>query len=375
MNGRVLVASVLVAACGTAAFADPPDDTGELAEALIAQGWPDLAEDLLARAAQERPLNWSEEAIAASAHLVTLEKAASEIDDPYWRKEALLDLLAQTETFVGRFHGTTAAETRKSDLPLLVEEIFEAIVAAIRRSPDAEVTDTLRTQGEAFFARTDQDGMAREAEAKANCEKDPDDPDREFAYEAASYNVCRTLYLRSLLHPFGSDKRNEMIETALKAYGEFDLKFTDSIFNIYAAIDTGNCLKDLGKPKEALDHLDRAIQVRECYGEKDEKTGRWPIGSRDVADVVAYGMFQKMLVLKDMKRTAEMIAVAEDYDTSMPAPWETQSCISIYRELAEAKLAGGDTKACLDIAAKMQEIDPDGYGGVAGRELLGRIAR
>lgn len=51
-----------------------------------------------------------------------------------------------------------------------------------------------------------------------------------------------------------------------------------------------------------------------------------------------------------------------------------QSCIGIYRELAEAKLAGGDAKTCLGIAARMREIDPNGYGGVVGRELLGRIA-
>src|SRR5262245_2383773 len=120
MNCRVLAAFVLAAASATVAFASPADDTEELAEALIAQCWPDLAEDLLARAARERSLTWSEEAVAASAHLATLELAASAIEDPFWRKEALLDVLGQTDTFVGRFEGTRAAATRKRGLPDLV---------------------------------------------------------------------------------------------------------------------------------------------------------------------------------------------------------------------------------------------------------------
>ena len=375
MNYRVAAALVLVVLCTTAALADPRDDTEEFAGALVAHGWPDLAEDVLARAARERSLTWGEEAMASAAHLAVLEEAAKKVEDPFWRMEALLDVLVQANTFVGRFEGTTATETWKTELPQLHDYIGEAIVVAIRKSQDAGVTEALQTRGEAIFARVEKDVKAREAEAKANYEKEPDNIDREFAYQAASYSVCRTLYLHSLLYARGSDKRNEMVEAALKAYEEFDLNFTDSIFNIYAAIDAGNCLKDLGKTKEALDSLDRAIRVRECYGEKDEKTGRWPIESRDIADIVAYAMFQKMLVLKDMKKTAEMIAVAEDYDASTPAPWEAPSCINIYRELAEAKLAGGDTKACLDIAAKMQEVDPNGYGGLVGRELLGRIAK
>jgi tetratricopeptide (TPR) repeat protein len=380
---RLLTASLVVSLSAVASAQDASvlnkKDDLEFARALRDNGYPDLAERLVV--VIEKQGGGS----GGMSELIRLDIAqdnAMKIDDLVKRKDALVKVLADKIKFANANRGTPAAEDCRNRLPDLYGAIGEAITAAIRKEKDDVTLNKLRDEGDKLFLQAEEASKAREAEAKAEYEKDPTNQDAEFAYQAASYNACRTLYLHSLLFTLGSGKRNEMIETALKAYDEFDLNFSDTIFNIYAAIDTGNCLKDLGKSKEALDCLDRAISVRESYGEKVKdaavvKAGEkprmvWPIGTRDIADIVAYGMFQKMLVLQDMKQTAEMIAVAEDYDASIPDSWELSSALNIYRELAEAKLAAGDTKGCLDIAAKMQEVDPNGLMGATGRELKDR---
>jgi tetratricopeptide (TPR) repeat protein len=315
MNCRVLAAFVLVAACSTVALAAPPDDTDEFAEALIAQGWPDLAEDLLARVARERPLTRSEEAIAASAHLATLEKAAKEIEDPYWRKEALLDLLAQTDTFLGRFEGTTAAQTRKSDLHRLVMDIGEAILAAIGKSQDEGATEALQVQAESVIARAEKEVKAR-IDLLAAAENR--DEDEEWALMGAEYDGARLVYLHATVFPRDSARRKELCEAALREYEEFDLNYTDSIFNVYACIDMGLCLRELRKTDAALEQFDRAIGTREAWGPRDPVTKRFPIPSQDIVDLVAYAMLEKARHLSDLGRAEEAAEVDQDRLTSLP---------------------------------------------------------
>lgn len=376
MNRRVLTAALVVALPAYAAAQDASvlnkKDDIEFAKALVEKGYPDLAERLLAVIEKQGGSGAEAKATGELIRLDVAQDAALKLDDLVKRIEALDKVLSDKIKFADANKGTASAEDCRNRLPDLYGALIESINSAIRKEKDDKALDKLREKGEKLCTQAEEAAKAREAEAKANWEKDPENEDAKFAYEAASYNACRTLYLHTQLYTLGSGKRNETIETALKAYDEFELNVSDSIFNIYASIDTGNCLKDLGKPKEALDSLDRAIAARQSFGDKDKKTGRWPIGSRDITDIVAYGMFQKMLVLKDMKQQSEMIAVAEDYDATTPDSWETTSALNIYRELAEAKLAAGDTKACLDIAAKMQENDPNGVMGATGRDLKDR---
>jgi tetratricopeptide (TPR) repeat protein len=383
-NRRILSAALVVS---LPAFAMAQDasvlnkkDDADFAKALVAKGYPDLAERLLAVIEK----NGGGDATKGIAELIRLDIAqdvASKIDDPVKRKDALLKVLADKQKFIDGNRGSPGARDCANGLPDLYGMIGETIAAAIRKEKDEKVLDQLREQGSNVFQKAEEAAKARMADAKAPYAEAPDNLELENVYAGAYYNYCRTLYLHTLLYTPGSGKRKELAEIALKEYGEFELTFTETIFNIYASIDTGLILKDLNQDKDALDALDMAIRVRENFGEKVKEAAAakpggkprmvWPI-SPDVADIVAYGILQKMLVLKEMKKTDDMIAVAEDYDATMPAPWEPQSCINIYRELAEAKLAAGDTKACIDIADQMLQVDPNGFGGLVGRELKDR---
>jgi tetratricopeptide (TPR) repeat protein len=372
MNCRVLVAVVLVAACPTAAFAAPPDDTDELAAALIAQGWPDLAEDLLARASRDRGLTWDEEAAAASAHLAVLQEAASGIADPYWRKEALLDLLAQTDTFVGRFEGIPAAEQRRKDLPGLCSDIGEAIIDAIGKSQDASATESLRAQGETVFARAEKQlkaridavGAAEDLDEEQNC-----------ALMSDRYNHARLLYFHALVFPRESARRKELCTAALKEYDEFDLHYGDgdepSILAFYAYVDRGLCLEETGAPDEAIKSFEKTIELREWWGPKDE-SGVWPIpaGTEDVIDLVCYATLQKAIVLRGQKKLDDVVRVGRDWFVSMPKPFGAPSSMVLAWELANAQFAAGDAKGAAATAESMIREDPDGVGGAWGRALL-----
>ena len=374
-NRRLLSAALVVALPAFAAAQDASvlnkKDDMEFAKALVEKGYPDLAERLLAVIEKQGGGGAEAKATAELIRLGVAQDAAIKIEDLVKRKDALLKVLGDKQKFIESNRGTRAATDCSNGLPDLYGVIGETIAAAIRKEKDDKALELLRDQGNNIFLKAEDAAKARVAETKDASEKEPENEELLMAYAGASYNYCRTLYLHTTLYTPGTGKRNELDEAALKEYGEFDLNFTDTIFNIYAAIDAGLILKDLNKDKDAIDSLDLAIRVRESFGEKDKK-GRWPIGSPDFADIVAYGILQKMLVLKEMKQTAEMIATAEDYDATMPAPWDTQSCINIYKELAEAKLAAGDTKSCVDIADQMLKVDPNGYGGVVGRELKER---
>ncbi len=373
MNCRVLVAIVLVVTCRTAAFAAPPDDTDELAEALIAQGWPDLAEDLLARAARDRGLTWDEEATAASAHLAVLEEAAKGIEDPYWRKEALLDLLAQTDTFVGRFEGTPAAEPRRRDLPRLCTDIGEAIVGAIKKSQDADATESLRAQGETVFARAERQVKAR-IDEMATAEN-PDE-EQDYGLTAERYNHARLLYLHAMVFPRESARRKELCTAALKEYEEFDLHYgggdEPSIFAFYAYVDCGLCLEEIDAPDEAIKSFEKTIALRESWGPKDE-SGVWPMPAdpEGVIDLVCYATLQKVIVLREQKKLDEVVKTGRDWFASMPKPFAAPSSMVLAWELANAQFAAGDAQGAAATAESMIREDPDGFGGAWGRKLLG----
>lgn len=373
MNCRVLVAIVLAAACRTAAFAALPDDTDDLAEALIAQGWPDLAEDLLARTARERGLTWDEEAAAAAAHLTVLDEAARKIEDPYWRKEALLDLLAQTDTFLGRFQGTTAATQRRSELPQLCTDIGDAIVGAIRKSQDADATESLRAQGETVFARAESEAKAR-VDVLAAAENR--DEEQDYGLMAARYNHARLPYLHAMLFPRDSARRKELCTTALKEYEEFELDYggdEPSILAFYAYVDCGLCLEETGAPDEAIKSFEKTIALRESWGPKDDN-GVWPMPAETdgVIDLVCYAVLQKVIVLREQKKPDEVVKTGRDWFASMPKPFAAPNSMVLAWELANAQFATGDAKGAAATAESMIREDPDGIGGAWGREILAR---
>lgn len=382
---RRLIAAGLFLALPALALADGPTervlnkkDDIDFAKALVANGYPDLAERLLGVVEKTGGAATGPEA-KAIIDLIKLDVAqelAMKLDDLVKRKDELVKVLTAKEKFIETYKGTQASEDCRNGLPDLYGTIGETITQAIKKLKDEKVLEALRSEGDGLFLRAEAASKQRIEELKAI---DPKDDDIEFKLMSARYNYARTLYFHSLLFSPGSGKRIELCNSALYEYGEFDLEYTDTIFNIYAAIDVGLCLKEIGKPAEGVASIDQAIQVRESWGEKVKVTGPdnkpklvWPIGARDVVDIVCYGMLQKMLILKEMKKPADVIAVGQDFFDSTPEPWESPQSMAVAREVADAQFASGDVKGSIETGKGMIKIDPAGIGAAWGREIVDR---
>lgn len=382
MNRRLIAAALLVA---LPAFAMAQDervlnkkDDIDFAKALVANGYPDLAERLLGVVEKTGGASSGPEAKAVIdlIKLDVAQDAASKQEDLIRRKDELVKVLTAKEKFIETYKGAQAAEDCRNGLPDLYGTIGETITNAIKKTKDEKVLESLRSEGDGIFLRAEAAGKTRIEELKAQPDKDEE---AEFKLQSAYYNYARTLYLHSLLFSPGSGKRTELCNAALTEYGEFELNYTETLLNIYASIDTGLCLKEIGKPAEAIASIDQAIAVRQSWGDKQKVTGPdnkprmvWPMNDRSIVDIVCYGMLQKMLVLKDMKKTAEVVAVGEDYFDSTPDPWDAPQSMVVAREVADAKYAAGDVKGSIDMGKEMIKIDPAGIGAAWGREIVDR---
>lgn len=384
MNRR-LAATGLLLLLPALSFADGPTekvlnkkDDIEFAKSLVANGYPDLAERLLGVVEKTGGAASGAEAKAV-IELIKLDiaqEAALKIEDPVKRKDELVKVLAAKEKFIETYKGTQASEDCRNGLPDLYGTIGETIANAIKKLKDEKQLEALRSEGDAIFLRAEAASKQRIEELKAIPDRDDE---AEFKLQAAYYNYARTLYLHSLIFSPGSGKRIELCNAALTEYGEFELNYTETLLNIYASIDTGLCLKEIGKPAEAVASIDQAISVRESWGEKQKVVGPdnkpklvWPVGDRSIVDIVCYGMLQKMLILKEMKKQADVIAVGQDYFDSTQEPWDSPSSMAVAREVADAQYATGDAKGSIETGKEMIKVDPAGLGGVWGREVVDR---
>jgi tetratricopeptide (TPR) repeat protein len=381
---RRLIATGLLLVLPAFALADGPTervlnkkDDIDFAKALVANGYPDLAERLLVVVEKTGATTGPEaKAIIDLIKLDVAQDLAMKIEDLVKRKDELVKVLTAKEKFIETYKGTQASEDCRNGLPDLYGTIGETITSAIKKLKDEKVLEALRSEGDGLFLRAEAASKQRIEELKGIQDKDDE---TEFKLQSAYYNYARTLYLHSLLFSPGSGKRIELCNAALTEFGEFELNYTETLLNIYASIDTGLCLKEIGKPSEAIASIDQAIAVRESWGEKQKVVGPdnkpkmvWPLTDRSIVDIVCYGMLQKMLILKEMKKTAEVIAVGQDFFDSTPEPWESPSSMVVAREVADAQFAAGDVKASIDTGKEMIKIDPAGIGAAWGREIVDR---
>src|SRR5204863_7980290 len=100
----------------------------------------------------------------------------------------------------------------------------------------------------------------------------------------AEYNYPHTMYQRAKLFPEGSAKRKELCSAVLDLFGEFELNWGETTFNLYANIESGLCYKELGKTDDALSSIDRTISIRDTWDKNNKKPPRWEL-PKDVQDL------------------------------------------------------------------------------------------
>src|SRR5882724_1066531 len=379
MKRRLLAAGLVIAlpmACALAQDKSVLNDRDDIdfAKALVANGYPDLAERLLNVVEKSGKAGDQAKAQIAAIKLDVAQDTATKIEDPVKRLAELVKVLAAKEKFIEEFKGKDAAEDVRNALPDLYNLIGETITAAIKKTTNDKDLEALRAEGDGIFLKAEQAMKNRIADLTAIAEKTEAD---EFKLEAASYNYPHTMYFHSLLFPAGSAKRIGLCKDALALYDEFDLTYgggdNPSILSFYAYIDSGLCLKETGAPDEGIKLFDKTIALRESFGPKTDK-GFWPIpgNARDVVDLVCYALLQKALVLRDQKKIEDVVKLGKEYFASIPKPFGAPSSMLLAKELCEAQIATGD-KGAAETAKKMKDEDENGLGGFLARDLLEKM--
>jgi tetratricopeptide (TPR) repeat protein len=364
--GLVLVAPALAFAQDEKILSGNAKDDAAFADALVEKGYADLADKLLVMLDKK---GGSPETAAAikKVRLNALQDAAMKTDDLVKRKDALVKVLAEKLKFVDEAKGTVAAQDIHNTLPDLYDLIGQTLNSAMKKEKDQKVLEALSREGDDLFTKSEALIQARIEELK-KIEQRTDE--EEFNYQATRYNYARTLFFHAQVFAAGSGRRSELMNQAIHEYEEFDLEFADSIFNQYGYIDTGNCYKDLGKTKDALASFDSVIRLREGF-EQDAKTGQYLVSS-DAGNLVCYAMLQKMVLLKELKQHADVVAVGKDYFATIVEPWESPQSMAVADMLGNAQVDSGDTKGATDTAAGMKKQDPNGVGGYLAGLILER---
>jgi tetratricopeptide (TPR) repeat protein len=343
MAAGSVLALPFVALAQDASVLNGKDDI-EFARALVDNGYPDLAERLLAVKVKAGSAGGQADAQVAAIKLDVAQDAASRIEDPVARNEALVKVLADKEKFIEDFKGKDAAEDVRNALPDLYNLIGDAITEALKKTTDNKALESLRSKGDALFTKAEQAMKDRITVLNAVVDKTEAD---EHRLEAARYNYPHTMYFHAKLFPEKSAERMDLCKAALTKLDEFDLQSSSgdepSFLTYYAYIDSGLCLQEIGKPDQAIQKFDKTISLRESWGPMDEKTGVWPMPAeaRDVADLVGYATYQKVVVLRETKKPAEVVAVCKDFFASMPKASDSPYSRVLARELADAQLATG----------------------------------
>ena len=373
LTAGIVLAMPLAALAQDKSVLNDRDDI-DFAKALVANGYPDLAERLLNVVEKSGKQGGQAKSQIAALKLDVAQDAASKIEDLIKRKDALVKVLADKEKFLEEFKGTDAAEDVRNALPDLYDLIGQTIVAALKKEKDEKVLDALRAEGDAIFLKAEQVMKQRIVDLKGIA--DPTEADTN-KLQSARFNYPQTMYYHALLFPAASAKRIDLCKGAMAELDEFLLDYESNdnpaFLVFYANILYGQCLKEIGVPDEAIKMFEKTIGLRESWGPKTDK-GFWPIppGFRDIVDIVCYGLLQKTLVLRDQKKFDEVVKLGKEYFASIAKPFGAPSSMNLANELCEAQIALGD-KGAPDTAKMMIKEDENGLGGFLGRALLEKM--
>jgi tetratricopeptide (TPR) repeat protein len=377
---RSLLAAAVVFALPVAAYAQDASvlsgwDDFEFAKALAAYGEPEFAERVLFFMERSSEFTDQSRGPVTAIRLEIAQDRATRIEDPLDRRNALLQILASKEKFADDYEGSDAADDMRSAMPELYLLVGDAITEVVRKEKDEKAAEALRTEGDALFAKAELALKDRIASLKAI--ENPTEAD-EGRLMAASYNRPRTMYVHALLFATGSARRVALCKAALTEYDEFDLDYGggDSLLPYYSYVDMGLCMKELDRRDDAIKSFDKTISLRESWGEKDER-GVWPVPpeASDISDLVCWAVLQKLIVLREQDKRADVVAVGRDWLRSTARPFGPRSSMVLARELGDAQVATGDAAGAAATAESMVREDPNGWGAWAGRELLGRTSK
>ncbi len=369
MQPRIAALALLLTPTG-AAQGEPDRILGrgdtEFARELYRAGYVDLAEGLcsaMVKAGKGTP----EQLVEVRALSLDLRlDAAKDETDPRKRKDAVAAVLREKQEFIQANPGSREAQEAIENLSEVYRSLGEVLTALLEKETDPAAAAKLRKEGEEIFTRAAEALRERIAKLKEL----RDDPAVELRYLNAYYSLPRTFYYHSLIYPAGDIKKERLLDEAVNAFREFGLDYGEKILNFEGLVYQGLCHKQLGKPEEALADFDDAIRLRELY-DKDE-AGRFVIPP-EAADVVSAAVLQKVLLLREQKKSAEGLAAAKDYLSAVADSLSGSRGLAVLAAQADLQFETEDLQGAGESADRLVAADPNGAWGKYGREIQGRL--
>lgn len=376
MSSRWIAASVFCAFAGLAHGQSPAvlgRADADFAGALLRGGYTDLAEKLCTLLQTQGNLPPEEAAGVKALHLDLRLDLALRETDLIKRKDLLTTILQEKEDLVRQYAGRKVAEETSASLPEVYQKLGETISRAIQKEKDPALIGQLQKEGGDVFKAAESKLEARIQELNdLLAEATTPNPKLDEQLIAARYNLPRTRYFHALL--FGKSdttSRDVHLDEAIKGFQEFGLDYSETLFYYEGLIYEGLCYKEKEVWDDAFQAFDDAIALRDGY-DLDNKGVYSAMGPYE-ADLVSWGVLQKVTLQIERGMTAEAIAEAKTFFDTTPTPDETRHGLAIRAALAEAYLKGGDVKNAGAQAEKLVEADPRGPWGAAGREIQGKL--
>lgn len=376
MSSRWIAASVFCAFAGLAHGQSPAvlgRADADYASALLRGGYTDLAEKLCTLLQTQGNLPPEEAAGVKALHLDLRLDLALREPDLIKRKDTLKSILDEKEDLVRQYAGRKIAEDTAAGLPEVYQKLGETISRAIQSEKDPGLISQLQKEGGDVFKAAESKLEARISELNdLIAEATTPNPKLDEGLIAARYNLPRTRYFHALL--FGKSdttSRDIHLDEAIKGFQEFGLDYGDTLFGYEGLIYEGLCYKEKENWEDALKAFDDAIALRDGY-EPDSKGVYSGMGPYE-ADLVSWGVLQKVTLLVERGQTADAIAEAKTFFDTVPTPDEARHGLAIREMLAQAYLKAGDFRAAGAQADKLIEADPRGTWGSAGRAIQAKL--
>lgn len=344
----------------------------EFARALVRNGYPDLADELLTTIESGKSRSKDDALFAQALRLELAEFDAYAQTDPLQQGQAIERVVTDMERFVQEHPGTTAADSLSDRLLDLYRGFGERVAAMLANEDTAAEAKKLRGTGEKMFERaieslkTERDEIQAKREELSKKLADPD-PELERRAMLVAYNLARAYYFHAQI--LDDDfLKNTRLKNALGILADIQLEFSDQLLCYEGYIYEGLSQRDLGSPEEALVAFDYAIGLRDTY--ERGANGLYMIAP-DAADIVSSAVLQKVILLLQKGDAPAALEVVKDFFATIPDAGQTLKGLAILGQQAEAQKKLGDQKGVEATAQRMIELDPRGPGGEKGRELLG----
>ncbi len=371
------IAVTTFVACASVAQAQSPAVLGRsdanFAGALLRAGYTDLAEKLCATLESQGNLPPEEAAMVKALHLELRQDLALREPDLIQRKNLLTTILQEKEDLVRQYSGRPVAEQTNLTLTEVYQKLGETISLAIQKETDQDLINQLKKEGGDIFAAAESKLESRIRDLQDRI-SEATTPDQKLENEliSARYNLPRTRYFHARL--FGASdttSRDIHLDEAITGFQEFGLDYGDTIYGYEGLIYEGLCYQEMGEFDDAFLAFDDAIKVREQFA-LDSKGVYAEMGGY-VADLVSWGVLQKMTLQLERGMTTEAVAEAKTFFDTTPDVDQSRHGLAIRAALANAYLKANDIRAAGAQADKLVEADPGGPWGAAGRSIQAKL--